>query len=214
MVITGLSSGGENDFSYIETSHHNGILETVWPFCAPTVTCFSYSPVECVCNTLCYLSVWYSDWEPIYRHYPSSRACSWIQTLRLSPTGTAFQIAEPMFLNLKPLRRHRILLWKAALCNSLFVLLGSALSFNKWTSAAPTHPACRSVTCWSEHGHTVTPMWEKKKNPKKTVKWMWKCRAILPQMNGKHMAARSEIHYHNVHVSFLWPHASLGISPY
>lgn len=51
----------------------------VWPFCAPTVTWFSYSPVECLCNTLCSLSVWDPDWEPIYRHYPSTRACSWIQ---------------------------------------------------------------------------------------------------------------------------------------
>lgn len=136
-----LVGGGGNDCSYIETSHRSGILKMVWPFCAPTVTWFSYSPVECVCNTLCSSSVWYPDWEPIYRHYPSTRACSRIQTPRLSPAGTVAQ----MFLNSKPLRQHRILFWKAALCNSTFVLLGVALSFNTWTSAAPTHPACRSV---------------------------------------------------------------------
>lgn len=92
VLIPGLLWWGVNDLSYIRTSHHSGILETGWPLCAPTVmTWFFSSSVECVCNNLCsIISIWYSDWEPIFRHYPSTRTCSWIRTPSFGPRRHSF----------------------------------------------------------------------------------------------------------------------------
>lgn len=86
-----LIRGARMTLAGLKTSHHSGILETVWPLSALTVTWSSYSPVECVCNTLSNWSVWYCDCEPIYRHDLSTRACSWIRSPRLRPAGTGLQ---------------------------------------------------------------------------------------------------------------------------
>lgn len=125
----------------LKTSHHGGILETVWPLGAPTVTWSSYSPVECVCNTLCNSSVWYSDCEPIYRHDLPTRACSWIRSPGLRPAGTGLQkTAEQMFLNLKPLTTARDTSLKGGVMQQPVCLPGNWSEFQRMNLDCPNTP--------------------------------------------------------------------------
>lgn len=141
VLIPGLLWRGVNDLSYIRTSHHSWILETGWPLCAPTVTWFSSSSVECVRNNLCSISIWYSDWEPISRHYPLTRTCSWIRTPSFGPRRHSFPDTLANISECKAFTTTQDISLNGRIMQQQCGLQGFGLSLNTWITVPLTHPA-------------------------------------------------------------------------
>lgn len=159
MLITCLSSGGENDLGYIKPPQWSGILQPLWPHSGIRTAVIVHilslqSCWMCLRHLLCHILA--------FRKYALTDVvvfllffCHFQPHLRLQFMHRAPEHRKNALCFKCLMTTQDIFLWKMVLRNSSCILRGFGLNLNMWTSAAPTRPACMSLQSTEGSGWAV-----------------------------------------------------------